>query len=103
MKPAPARRIEHEIEATPPNHYERDPRLFSDVDDDDLTNRLLELWSYGIVKAKWSEEKETSLYKLTDFGEELARSDLTEAYLSAMRIGESIESSESPAVVEADL
>lgn len=67
----------------PPDHADPHPRLFDDLDDDRVHERLFALWQEGLLNAEWDPESEETEWWLTDFGLELCERDLVRAYVQA--------------------
>lgn len=53
------------------SEYGPEGRLFSDLEDDRMSNNLGRLWQIGIVNAQWDEEEECTRWCLSEMAEEM--------------------------------
>lgn len=78
-----ARQIVEQCEHDPPERGEPHPKLFSDLDDDGLSETLFILWQKGCLEAVWDESEQETKWGLTEFGAELCDRGLVRPYVHA--------------------
>lgn len=77
----------------------RDGNLFDDYDEDDeIWNRLTEMWQMGILDARWNEDSQTTEYQMTGFGKYLQDHGLYSAFDAQQELTESELDDTPPAV-----
>lgn len=79
-----AEQLVESCEHDPPQDVDGHPKLFSDLDDDELPRILFELWRKGLLDAEYDEDAEETLWQLTAFGMELCERGLVEIYCRAV-------------------
>ena len=91
--------IVDQCDADPPQNVPDNERMFSDLEDDRMSDALFKLWQKGVLEAHWDEEAGETAWNLTHFGVELNEKGLTRAYVMALE--DEIHVEASPDVLEA--
>lgn len=77
-------KIVAECDIDPETNVEPHPKLFSDYEDDRLSNALFKLWRKGVLNASWDEEAQETRTRLSEFGMELGERGLYRPYIEAV-------------------
>lgn len=76
--------IVQQCEHDPADNVDPHPDLFSDLDDDRLSDALFKLWRKGVVNAEWDEDEQATLWNLSHFGVEICERGLLRQYVEAL-------------------
>lgn len=83
--PPEAKAIAASVEPDPPEGRPDDLRVFQDMGRNDKYGQVvIELWQFGLMKARWDEDKEKTEVALSDFGVALTEHGLALDFLQAV-------------------